>query len=103
MARVLYSFQINRDTVEFFDSYGRPPQYYEDYRHLLTKMIFRSPYKVYFNPYRFQSKISSACGRHVLSRLKLRYMPIDEYKKFVTYGGQSDYTDDFVTFATLEI
>jgi hypothetical protein len=96
-------FKITGNTVEFFDSYGNPPKYYEDNRHLLTRIINNSQYIAYYNPYRFQSKKSSACGRHVLNRLLLRDLPIEEYRRVVTYGGQSDFADDFVTFSTMEI
>lgn len=96
-------FKISPDTVEFFDSYGRPPSFYEDDAHLLTRLINNSYYRVYYNPYGFQTRFSSACGRHVINRLLLRRLSIDEYRDMMQYNPAPDFADDFVTFTTLDM
>lgn len=89
--------------VEFFDSYGRNPAYYEDNKHYLTRLIYNSPYDVYYNDNRFQTKISAACGRHVVNRLLLRDLPLNDYRDLMTSEYERDFADDFVTLSTLDM
>lgn len=100
-------FKRDKNTVEFFNSYGRPPMYYEernnDGTHYLTQLICNSKYNVYYNPYEFQSEESSACGRHVISRLLLKKYPIKIYKELMTSPYEPDFADDFVSFYTMNI
>jgi hypothetical protein len=107
-----YNRKRNRPTIEFFDSYGMFPddekkyidngflnqsdQKYNKLSELLVKASDK--YDIEFNNYRLQKKTKdvSTCGRHVISRILLKDLDIDEYNKFMkSFKGYSP--DDIAT------
>jgi hypothetical protein len=86
-------FKPNRDTVEFFNSYGSEPDANlknipEPFRHkshqdypYLSKLLLDSPYDLTYNPYKLQKKNNDVrtCGRHVVERLKNKNLPLTQY------------------------
>lgn len=108
---VCFMYPDNR-TVEFFDSYGYFPdsemsfipkdiqkEYKENFPYL-CKLLLNSGYKVVYNNNQLQSKKDgiNTCGRHVVSRLMYRDVPIEDYVKMIKNSGKS--ADDFVTKIT---
>lgn len=102
-------------TVEFFDSYGYFPddemsfipkdiqkEYKENFPYL-CKLLLNSGYKVVYNNHKLQSKKEgvNTCGRHVVSRLMYRDIPIDNYVKLINNSGYTP--DEFVTRITNSI
>ena len=108
----------NVPTLEFFDSYGFFP---DDEKNLISKEFLRNSnqkynkiaellleasnrYNVEFNDYKLQKKSSdiATCGRHVISRIILKNLDIDEYHEFLSsfksYGLKPD---DVVTIISL--
>lgn len=99
-------------TVEFFDSYGYFPdgefefidndiarEYGENFPYL-CKLLLDSGYKVVYNNHRLQEKKPNinTCGRHVVSRLVYRDVPIDKYVNMIKNSGKTP--DEFVTKIT---
>lgn len=88
--------------IEFFDSYGRNidnPRYINGRPPYLKNILRKSGYDVRYNPFDFQGKGTSTCGRHVVTRILLKDKPLSEYKKFMDNINQ----DDLVSFVTLPI
>jgi hypothetical protein len=100
------------DTIEFFDSYGEPPDEElenvpkhfahvanEDHDYLM-ELIRKSGKKSVYNNFDFQkeTKGMSTCGRHVCVRLAFRQLPNYEYVLMFLYSGIDP--DDLVTYAT---
>lgn len=80
------------DIVEYFDSYGNPPNYpltYSEtmnsqldqrYEYLHNLFSDQSEFNIVYNKYKFQSDLNDAatCGKHVLLRLiKFKYSDLD--------------------------
>lgn len=90
------------NVIEFFDPYGRnvdTPQYLHGRPPYLKNLLKKSSYDVRYNPFDFQGKGTSTCGRHVVTRILLKDKPLGEYKKFMSgING-----DDLVSFITLPI
>ena len=101
-----------RPTIEFFDSYGMFPddekeyiddgflnqsnQKYNKLSELLAKASDK--YDIEYNNYQLQKKTKDVytCGRHVISRILLKDLDIDEYNKFLrSWKGHSP--DDIAT------
>jgi hypothetical protein len=100
------------NTIEFFDSYGDPPDAELDYvpehfahvhnedHDYLMDLIRKSGKKLEYNSFDFQeeSKGTSTCGRHVAVRLAFREVPnVDYVLMFLTIGKDPD---ELVTYAT---
>jgi hypothetical protein len=104
------------DTIEYFDPYGDygPDEEAEwlpksKLRELdqdvprLTQLLKKSGYKVKKNPYKFQKvkHDNNTCGRHCVTRLYLRNLPLEKYKDVVT---STEYTPDkFVSYFTYDL
>lgn len=107
-----YNRTRNRPTIEFFDSYGMFPdeekkyiddgflfqsnQKYNKLSELLTRASEK--YDIEYNNYKLQRKTKdiSTCGRHVISRILLKDLDIDEYNKLMrSFKGYSP--DDIAT------
>jgi hypothetical protein len=79
--------------LEFFDSYGfKPDKQFEyiGYRqpHYIAKLLYilyDNGYNIHYNQYPFQESKPgiNTCGRHVLVRHLLSYLPIDKYKELM--------------------
>ena len=69
----------------------------------LCKLLLDSGYKIVYNNYRLQEKKENvnSCGRHVVSRLIYRDVPIDEYVNMIKNSGFT--ADQFVTKLTNSI
>ena len=78
--------------IEFFDSYGRKPDYqfkYSTYNKnngpkYLSILLINCPYRVIYNPFRLQSKRvadMSTCGRWVSLRLHMSDIPVIDFAK----------------------
>ena len=105
----------NGRIVECFDSYGyRPDSEFEfipkkirektnQMYPYLCKLLLDSGYKIVYNNYRLQEKKENvnSCGRHVVSRLIYRDVPIDEYVNMIKNSGFT--ADQFVTKLTNSI
>lgn len=89
-------FKVNDNLVEFFDSYGYPPddelkfvpEYfrknnYGDYPHL-TSLLYDSGYNIIYNEYQLQKekKGINTCGRWVALRLLFRNIPQQIFSKY---------------------
>ena len=107
-----YNRKRKMPTIEFFDSYGMfsddekqyidsgflkdSNQKYNKLSELLLKASHE--YDIEFNNYQLQKKTKdvSTCGRHVISRILLKDLDIDEYNKFLrSWKGYSP--DDIAT------
>ena len=98
-------------TVHHFDSYGLTPQEEDTYsgqalvkEALLQKfysVCMRSGYRVAYNTTRYQHMDSgnNTCGRHVICRLRLRYLTDAQYAKLMSHDAMTP--DDLVTLMTL--
>jgi len=88
--------------IEFFDSYGRQPDFYK-YIHgrppYLKELLMKSNYYVTYNPYDFQGKGTATCGRHVVTRILFKHYPLQRYKKLMDNIN----SDELVSFLTLPI
>jgi len=101
-------------TIEFFDSYGIFPdeekkfiskrflkesqQAYNKIAELLMNASDR--YEIQFNNYKLQKwcKNVNTCGHHVISRIKMKDLNIDDYSKFLKrYKVDGLSPDDVVT------
>ena len=61
-------------------------------------------YRIEFNDYKLQKKSSdiATCGRHVISRILLKDLNIDEYNKFLKSFKKEGYnSDDVVSIISL--
>ena len=58
---------ISEDVCEFFDSYGKPPCYYN-----FDKILYPRTKTLLYNPYRLQGS-KPTCGHHCLFYALLRY------------------------------
>lgn len=108
-------FKRDKDTIEFFDSYGKtidePLKYATDEVRLKTNsvcphlaiLLYKSGYKVEYNDHILQknkkSHLVSTCGRHVLCRLAARHLNIDNYVKYMFENTDKD-PDYIVTYLT---
>ena len=105
----------DNQTVEFFDSYAYQPddefkfipkdiqkEYKENFPYL-CKLLLESGYKIVYNNHRLQEKKENvnSCGRHVVSRLVYRDVPIDDYVRMIKNSGFTP--DQFVTKITNSI
>jgi hypothetical protein len=90
-------FKKDSSTLYFFDSYGLKPDdelQYSQYNlrihrgkqvpHL-THLLNTSNYTIEYNKTKFQEMLShtNTCGRHIATRLNMRKLNEEEYKKFL--------------------
>lgn len=102
-----------KNTLEYFDPYGYTvdyalkfaPEHFRkvnglEYPHL-TYLLYNSPYNIEYNNYKFQKLGNgiNTCGRHVVTRLLLRYLTIEQYNKLMK-KYKNIKPDDFVTIIT---
>ena len=91
----------NGRDIEFFDPYGRPPDYWlsknsyeknkelgQEKPFLLNKILKDNKYDhIYYNPIAFQDNSDPSdvrtCGRHVLTRILNRDLNLDEYTQYL--------------------
>lgn len=90
-------FKTSDNSVEYFDSYGNPPDYSRTWltpRELdqtnqempfLSNLLKRCPYKVVINSHRFQSfrRGVNTCGRHVVCRLLHSHQSLPQYTRMI--------------------
>lgn len=103
------------NTIEFFDPYGgmwpddqaewlSPEKLRELDQEIprLTQLLEHSNYKLTNNPYHLQQDKDdiNTCGRHCVTRLSLKNLPIDKYKDVVT--GTKLPADKYVAYYTYE-
>jgi hypothetical protein len=101
-------------TIEFFDSYGNfidsqlryvPDRFKhvlgEDYPYL-SKLMLDSDYHIIFNPVALQKTRNdvSSCGRHVVMRCNMSYIPLDEYITLMRRKTNITSPDQMVTYLT---
>ena len=107
---------INKpDHIEFFDSYGDPPdteqrggmskkrlEQLDIERPDLTRLLRASGKPVYYNRHPFQSSAPSmaSCGRHCVVRLLYAPYSLDKYGSIIKKSGMS--ADDFVSGLTYD-
>lgn len=106
-------FKRNNNTIEFFDSYGNKvddPLKYSDndvkrynkqrYPYLIELML-KSKYNIEYNDYKLQSKKKdiNTCGRHVLVRITLKDLNINEYYNLL-FKKKKYKPDYIVTYIT---
>lgn len=109
-------FKQKPKLLSFFDSYGYMPdseikfipEYFrkisnQDYPHL-TALLYdaaKKGYKVEYNEYKYQSKISKirTCGRYVVARLMFKHLNNEEFHKLLTRDKTYD-PDFYVTLLT---
>lgn len=105
-------FRNNRGYIEFFDSYGLPPdhelefidiekriEFGQEYPYL-SELIRKSKCLVTYNKYQLQGLKDgvSTCGRWVAMRIALRNIPLNQFIKFFLDCGGN--LDNLVTLAT---
>jgi hypothetical protein len=81
-----YLFRNDRDQIEFFDSYGKHPDYWlakskvKTYPYL-TDILLKSGEPIVYNEFPFQSKGNdiSTCGRWAILRHKFRNLNKDRF------------------------
>lgn len=80
------------ECLEFFDSYGFKPD--EQMKFIknskffnlnVSKTMLKSKERLTFNEHKFQKlkKDINTCGRHVITRIMLNFLPLSEYKKIL--------------------
>ena len=100
-------FEVNKDLVEFFDPYSimidkqlqkiNPAfKRVNNMNHTyLSNLLYNSHYpKIEYNHYDFQKrgKNINTCGRHVIVRLWLRELNLEQYNDFIkSFGLPADY------------
>ena len=106
--------KYDKGTIEFYDSYGLFPDKQKDHMNKrflrdtqqtynkIAELLWnaRDRYRVEFNNHRLQKwcKDIATCGIHVVARIKLKGMTIDQYKAFLKrYKGAGMTPDDVVT------
>jgi hypothetical protein len=101
-----------KDTIEFFDPYGEPPEYalkeigtrarkaLNGNRFVLTDLLKSSGKKVIYNTYPFQKdkKNVNTCGRHSVVRCLYAPYSLEKYKKVMDKSGMTP--DNFVSALT---
>jgi hypothetical protein len=97
-------------TVHHFDSYGMPPATEDQYstqpdvEQRLLQLFYRrcmeAGYRVAYNQTRYQvlGGGMNTCGRHVICRLRLRYLDDNKYAHLMSHNSMSP--DDIVTLMT---
>lgn len=104
--------KINNDLLEFFDSYGTiiddelksiernfRKKSKQNYPHL-TSLLYECPYDISYNHYPFQKKNNNikTCGRHVVTRLLLKDLSLDDYIDFMkSFNYDADYVVTYIT------
>jgi len=81
------------NTIEYFDSYGRPPdpiKYLHGKRPYLSKLLFYSDYDLEYNEHNYQKAGMSTCGRHCIIRVLLKDEPLENYNKIMMAHGDPD-------------
>lgn len=96
------------DRLNYFDSYGDAPEApreavggeYDQEKPLLTNLLERSGYKVYYNthPYQTDRADVATCGRHCVARLICKDMSDRQYYNLIKKSKQTP--DTFVTNLT---
>lgn len=108
-------FKRDKNTIEFFDSYGLLPddelKFIPDHFRMiseqvlphLTSLLYHSGYKVIYNEHRLQRKLRdvSTCGRHVACRINFKNKTLEDYVKMIKSTGYDP--DTFVTLLTYYI
>ena len=100
------------DTIEFFDSYGIFPDKEKKYinkeylkesgqeNNNLIRLLLEAGkrYRIEYNNYRLQVKSGdvATCGRHVISRILLKNLSIEQFNKFMRGFKQYGLTPDDV-------
>ncbi len=110
--------KVNKDVVEFFDSYSLAPddelkwinprlkkKLNSDYPHIMRLLL---PYKeVKVLPYRLQKMNNnvSTCGRYIVHRIWNRHIPLMRYHKMVKKQAKKMRlsNDEFITLETMNI
>jgi len=104
--------KINDNLLEFFDPYGTiiddelkdiernfRKKSKQNYPHL-TSLLYESPYDISYNHYRFQKRNPGikTCGRHVVTRILLNDLSLDNYIKFFEqFRNDPDYVVTHIT------
>lgn len=100
----------NKDVMEYFDSYGNPPDFPLNWvgcdtrkklgsgKMLLTRMLDNCPYNVVYNPIKYQNKnpIIATCGRHCVFRIlnmMKKDMDLPSYFKMMKQYKKKDKLD----------
>jgi hypothetical protein len=103
------------NTIEFFDPYGTPPDKQQKWmskrqleeldqdKPFLTNLFKASGYKITYNkvPYQKDRDDINTCGRHALTRLLLKDLAPEQYKKLLFSSKVSP--DEFVSLLTADI
>jgi hypothetical protein len=87
------------NTLSYFDSYGRLPDYYKQKDPIpeISRLMYYSPYKLEYNSHDYQSKGYATCGRHCIVRIIMKDEPLSNYYKLMkTFKND----DELVTFLT---
>ena len=106
----------DKKKLEYFDSYGglkpddesawlsnsKLKEFSQDTHHL-TNLLRNCDYKVVYNRYPFQESSGdiATCGRHCVTRLYFKHLPLKDYTQMVIDSGMAP--DDFVTNFTYKM
>jgi hypothetical protein len=108
-------FKNKEGNIEFFDSYGLPMdqelrfipdelrEQLNQTKPILSNLLLKQKKKIIYNNHKLQ-KLSpkvNTCGRHVITRLLMKNMNIDDYNKFIRSFDLTP--DEFVTMLTLDL
>ena len=89
------------NTVEYFDSYGRMPDYIPQKYPYLSRLLYESPYNLIYNNIDLQGKRVATCGRHVICRVLMKDYTLNEYYDRLKAFGKN--YDQLVTMITEKI
>jgi hypothetical protein len=105
-------FKADSNLLEFFDSYGTEiddeldfienefkKMSKQNYPHL-TSLLYECPYQISYNHYPLQKKDKNikTCGRHIVTRLLMKDLSLDDYIDFITsYNFDPDYMVTYIT------
>lgn len=95
---ILYTLDNNgKLVVEFFDPYGLSPDREFrftniKYNNKVSNILTKTNLPVTFNGYQLQEfgVHVTTCGRHVVNRIRHRYMPLDDYAYQLLKTGDPD-------------
>lgn len=97
--------------IEFFDSYGGPPdevldhipkdfkkKSHQDYCYL-SRLLWQSPYSIEYNDYNFQKHGANikTCGRFAALRVMLKHLTLKQFARIFN----DPHSDDLATFFTM--
>lgn len=101
---VTMTYDINRNTIEYFDPIGMPPDYYTQSK-AISNMFNNCGSKIVTNSTRLQKAngIDDACGRYAIVRCWYQHVPLEEFVSLINKRVLLNNASDIVVLMTLGI